>query len=565
VIGFENWTAVTRTAMTVDDGSTPPAGGLEIVVGDEAPLLGAAPVVDQSAFNDEWTVILYDPNLGEDDTAWDIDVQGWLTIDSNNHTVGGVSSNGLFTWPTKSTSYQPSPTNPAVDKLFPAAGDYKAGTVAYTLGSNYLRFRLELWGYNSPGATVDNSYEVTFFEPLPNGEQYIEVRFGDMDLAHIDKLVDLMICNASTAYVQTTQQANASYVLEGNATGTTWTIHENAHVSNPDGKFVTRLPAAVTRTKVTLAPTAATFTYLGQYTSDGAQKVINVDDFYTAWVFNHRSNWFGLNAWGPLLAQQCHTTNSIPSSVTDDGYLNFLYGGYEIGNAADINSSTARLQYITVLGAEGPVSTLTGGDVPVDHQKSPGMFFFHFTSDGATELTIPHTLGAVPKYIYTRRVAPNSQRPRASGSMIGAGNSLYINETTGIKADQTGNFYYKAFDANTITYDSFFAQAGECVGFAFADSPGAVNANTFVSTGTAANAITGLGFQPKWVLLKSLDGTSDHLIFNTDFPAGECVKLNATNVSNTTIRGTVTFDADGFTYTGYLSDTGDNWMYVALA
>ena len=552
----------TTSAFVVESGGPAPAD-LEIVASNAAPLLGASAVTNESSFNDEWTVLLFDEGF-VDEGMYDFAIPAWLTIGSTTYGSGSVSTNGYIEWPTNTgATYTPGPTDPAADKLIITGGDCEARAIAVTTGNNYVRVRGEFKEYGGDG-TIRAVYETTFFEPKDDGTQYIEVRYGVFDGSSIDGIQDLMICDSSTAYVQTSQSANSSYVLQGNATGTSWTISSNSHVSNPNGKFVVSLPSATTRTGIELAPTATEYLEaLSTYTGNETARQIDTSEFYVAAVWTHYASVIGLNAWGAQKATQVHFINNLISSDQTNSYTSFNYAGYSIGTSSRVNKA-AQDYYVSVFGATGPVRTDFSGDTPVTYQKAPGMVFFYYSSSGASELSIPHQLGSTPAYIYTKRVQASDFRPRSSGSLIGVSKSLYLNQNTAVKDDTIGNYYYKGFNASTITYDQYFAAEGEYIGFAFANESGKVSSGTFSSVGLGDNVVTGLGFQPSWVLLKCLTSISDHLIFASNISGG-CVLANALNPSVSTTKGSLTRDTDGFTYTGVIADSGETWMYLALA
>ena len=69
---------------------------------------------------------------------------------------------------------------------------------------------------------------------------------------------------------------------------------------------------------------------------------------------------------------------------------------------------------------------------------------------------------------------------------------------------------------------------------------------TFTGNTSAGHAITGVGFQPDWVWLKTVDSSNNHTIFDVVRGVTNRIRSNQTNAQNTS-SGVTSFDTDGFT------------------
>ena len=577
VIGHDDMIAPTFTELGVAESGGPSSGGMSIQSGDQAPVLGDAYLSSQSSFNDEWTVVVFDPTLNTwyDDEYFEIDVQGWLTIDNTNHTTGYFTTNGFFSWPTGSTTYTPDAGDPALNKLIVSGGDLVAGTIAYSLGNNYLRFRIELWGYNSSASVVDVSYEVTFFKPGVNGEQLIEVRYGDVNFAGIQNLVDLMICDTTTAYDQVTPSQNSSYVLEGNATGTSWTIHENSYVDNPDALFQHQLGPAVVRTSVTYPVNSYLLTQTA-YTGDGqTDRSFDIGQMYPALVWTNYNNRVGTWTAGPGKAYITYGSFGTIASQNAETFKNYSYGGYTIGNNSAVNSS-GKTFWNVIFGADGPPVIDNNWEVPITKQTAPGMMFLSFTgtgsgySSGGSDITIPNYLGGDPELIIYDRYTGTGDA-YAGGSIVGTtSNFLNISGGGGTAAvnTTTSGAYFKAWNSSEITLGYTLNRTELLHVMAFRSSSGVVDIGTFTDNGTNAISVTGVGFQPRWILLRCRSGTSDWIIFSDNYTGSGTLKMNvAPPGTNQTLsnNGSISYDTDGFTFTPTSTGSGRTWIYMALA
>ena len=85
---------------------------------------------------------------------------------------------------------------------------------------------------NDAAAGSSNRFiEVTFYAPLSDGSQILDVRSGDA-AGSLDG--PFMLANASTAYASGTFEANESWVFIGNAAGTSWSLQAGVHAEIPE-------------------------------------------------------------------------------------------------------------------------------------------------------------------------------------------------------------------------------------------------------------------------------------------------------------------------------------------
>lgn len=99
---------------------------------------------------------------------------------------------------------------------------------------------------------------------------------------------------------------------------------------------------------------------------------------------------------------------------------------------------------------------------------------------------------------------------------------------------------------------------------------GICNIGTYTGNGTDDRAVN-LGFQPRWLLLKRIDGSSDWCIFDlvTNGTFGSFIRLNNTGapiVQNTITRTSTGFTADNTSASGNnFNGDGETWLYWAHA
>ena len=87
------------------------------------------------------------------------------------------------------------------------------------------------------------------------------------------------------------------------------------------------------------------------------------------------------------------------------------------------------------------------------------------------------------------------------------------------------------------------------------------NTKLFTGNGSNDHAITGVGFQPDWVWIKSRANTYDHMIHDVVRGQYKNIRSNLTNAEGTDTSGVKSFDTDGFTTNngGYTNGNGVNF------
>lgn len=201
--------------------------GVQRISGTAAPLLGAGQVTPSSATAGGWSLIFDDTDdEGKVEAAT---MPFSVTVDGTGYTSVWVTSNAYLTFPDAAVVYQSlSASQPSVRKLHIGADDFSYQRVYIKSGGGAFRIRWE--GNSSYSAGAGNSnrfFEVSFYEPLASGTQYIEVRSGNTAGGTSGPF---MLCNNTTALASGSFAANQSWVYEGNASGTTWTLYTGEHV-----------------------------------------------------------------------------------------------------------------------------------------------------------------------------------------------------------------------------------------------------------------------------------------------------------------------------------------------
>jgi hypothetical protein len=230
--GISGSSAFTDTVSAAPAPAPTPSGAYSIVSGTKSPVhgTGAGTYVLSG-----WTGL---QNSSVDDSFVSVPLafSTW-TINSTAYSTAYVGSNTYITFGSGSTVFSGlSASNPSLNKFMLGAADNSYQRVQYfsktTGGQGYTRIRYEgTAGTSGIVGSPNIVYECTFFDPsLFGGKNVIELLVG----SHNRTTGQFGVANGSAYYASGTIAAFASYVFEGNSTGTSWTIWTGYNVSGTD-------------------------------------------------------------------------------------------------------------------------------------------------------------------------------------------------------------------------------------------------------------------------------------------------------------------------------------------
>ncbi len=223
--------------------------GYSIDSGDKAPTAGrvgngnssSATYNSFSGQYDGWTNV---HNQSSDDHSTQINFPSGLGfyLAGTQYSSVYIGSNSYATFGQGSNQYSNlSATNPSYPKIFVGAADnsyqrlYSKQNNSNTSAQHYIRIRFE--GNSSTSGTLGSPgivWEITFFDPsLFGGNQLVEILVGIHGRTNSSNVN--YIASASAAYTSGFLDIeDHSLVYEGNATGTSWTVHKHYYVGGTD-------------------------------------------------------------------------------------------------------------------------------------------------------------------------------------------------------------------------------------------------------------------------------------------------------------------------------------------
>lgn len=244
-----------------------------------------------------------------------------------------------------------------------------------------------------------------------------------------------------------------------------------------------------------------------------------------------------------------------PQATLTSSVTSFNSNGVTLGTAGDVNGSSSDF-------------------VLFNWFKESGYFdIVNYTGNATTSQTIPHGLGVSPAMILSKSYAGNARpwgvfHTQLNGGINSARYSIPLSDTGGGQIQQDGfggyvwadtlpdssNFYVGNRDSTNDSSCTYIA-------YLFAEKAGFSKAGAYTGNGTT-NAITGLGFKPSAVLIKRTDSISNWFLGYNNAGTVNAVFPNLANAADT--NPTITFDSDGFTWTGGgFNTSGAEYIYFA--
>ena len=253
------------------------------------------------------------------------------------------------------------------------------------------------------------------------------------------------------------------------------------------------------------------------------------------WYFEGKVTGSG-NNWIGIIEENGYTNSAnTNSSIAGSGSFNTYLYGYNgliyhgssstsagasittddiIGVLVDLESATNTIQFYKNGAAQGSAFNLTGTGINYTPMSDRGSgsgdgFIFNFGQDSSFA---------------------GAETAQTNSDATGYG-SFYYDDGASAKAICTGNLPVADAINPALTDDDFPQKL--------------FDAKLYTGDGTSSNAITGVGFQPDFVWIKSRSAAENHNLYDSTRGANKRIKSNTTGGETT--EGLPSFDSDGFT------------------
>ena len=150
---------------------------------------------------------------------------------------------------------------------------------------------------------------------------------------------------------------------------------------------------------------------------------------------------------------------------------------------------------------------------------------------------------------------------------IGATKYLALNETTAAST-ATNVWNDTAPNSTTFTVGNWGpvnTSGNEHIAYCFHSVSGFSKIGSYSGNG-GSNSITGLGFQPDWVLIKETTAAESWRVFDSVRGATERLFPNLSNAESTATDSLTSFDSDGFSLgsSAGVNQSGQTYIYMAF-
>ena len=207
----------------------------------------------------------------------------------------------------------------------------------------------------------------------------------------------------------------------------------------------------------------------------------------------------------------------------------------------------------------GPPETI------ISANANAGFSIVKYTGTGVTGTRIPHGLSSAPELWIGKQLTGSSINWQVLYSGFSEGDYLTLN-TTAAKANSAN----VTFDptATTVKFhanQALNASGEEYIGYAFHSVSGFSKIGTYTGNG-GSNSITGLGFQPDWVLIKETTAAESWRIFDSVRGATERLFPDTSGAESTATDSLTSFDSDGFSLgsSAGVNQSGQTYIYMAF-
>ena len=203
-------------------------------------------------------------------------------------------------------------------------------------------------------------------------------------------------------------------------------------------------------------------------------------------------------------------------------------------------------------------------EIIISANANAGFSIVKYEGNGSNN-QVPHGLSAAPEMVITKRTDTVANWTVGQFAALGTDGYLKLN-TTDSKITAT-NVWNDTAPTSTVvnigTSSATNTSGGEYISYCFHSVSGYSKIGSYSGTGSS-NSITGLGFQPDFVMIKSATTAEDWLLF--DSVRGNSIVLYPNKTDAEASYSTFVFDSNGFTIPqwGSINASGETYIYMAI-
>ena len=268
-----------------------------------------------------------------------------------------------------------------------------------------------------------------------------------------------------------------------------------------------------------------------------------------------------------------YSSLTLAEATEATSLTSFDSDGFSLGSANGVNSNTDNhVAWNWLAGGTGV--TNTNGDITstVSANTTSGFSVVTWTGAGSAG-TVGHGLGAVPKFIITKK-RNNTGNWACYHSSLGNTKYIYLNGT-GASATYSG-FWNNTTPTSTLislgTDDNVTGSGDNIIAYCFAEVKGFSKFGSYTGNGSADGTFVYTGFKPAWLMIKcTSSGTTQWRMYDdkrdTYNPVYKELNANTSDAENASTRYH-DFLSNGFKMRDTNINTngsGSTYIYMAFA
>jgi hypothetical protein len=324
----------------------------------------------------------------------------------------------------------------------------------------------------------------------------------------------------------------------------------------------------------TAAPTLANSFSNKAYFGDGqSNRAITGLGFSPSWVWiKNRSaardhmEFDNVRLLGSELVPGNYTNlDAADFNTTANDFNSFDTDGFTVGQDPYTNDAGSNM--IAWAWKANPIPAINNdGDIQsiVSANQAAGFSIATYTGNSTSGATVGHGLSAAPDAVIIKCM--NTFSTNWINYYETIGNSDYLTLNLSNDKDTYADWFFS--NATTFTLNQTFGNANTSgrtyIAYCFKSTAGFSKMGTYTGTGVT-HAITGVGFQPDWIMGKEVDGVDSWEMVDSARGINKMVYANGANAEVTNTNFT-SFDSDGFTLSSATSinENGKTYIYMAF-
>ena len=273
---------------------------------------------------------------------------------------------------------------------------------------------------------------------------------------------------------------------------------------------------------------------------------------------------------GPI--SRIFSYSSSAESNVFDGFVSFDSDGVTLdgtGSGGDVNASGRT--YVVWNWKANPMPTINNdGDVQsvVSANQAAGFSIINFTTPSTNNFSVGHGLGAAPDLVIYKCLSQTSNWT-VYDSISGAEKYLLL-DGAGAQQDDSLPFNDTEPTSTVLNLGSatvWWATNANYIAYAIKSISGFSKVGTYTGNGST-QSITGVGFQPSWLMIKQINGSNSWRMFDSarGLSSPQTLFANLVSAEDSESNTVSSFDSDGWTMGSQqgVNDNGDTYLYWAI-